>query len=150
MNLCPLYQYRRCVLQIKVGAEESGKLVVWAACVFAKRDHWVSQTFLLWSAIFACVYCSINSCPCENTHGKPFCPLYVCRIGLCARDYHMYSNFSSFQLFVTYSKTLQLASNWWRRMTFSNSSLWPLMSHYGRSVVALCTSNSQQEVFYTR
>ena len=42
---------------------------------------------LTWSAMFACVYCSINSCPCENTHGSPFCLLYVCRIGLCARDY---------------------------------------------------------------
>ena len=42
---------------------------------------------LTWAAMFACVHCSINSCLCEDTHGNPFCLLYVCRIRLCAMDY---------------------------------------------------------------
>ena len=39
-----------------------------------------------WSAMLAPFKCSVNSCPCENTHGTPsaYC---MCRIGLCARDY---------------------------------------------------------------
>ena len=41
-----------------------------------------------WSAMFAHFKCSVNSCPCENTHDTPsaYC-IYVCRIGLRARDY---------------------------------------------------------------
>ena len=36
--------------------------------------HMVSQVGLCFHIL--------NSCPCENTHGRPFCLLYVCRIGL--------------------------------------------------------------------
>lgn len=42
------------------------------ACVCAKRDHWVCQTSLLHGRPFLLIFtCSVNSRPCENTHGRP-------------------------------------------------------------------------------
>ena len=42
------------------------------ACVCAKRDHWVSQTSLLHGRPCLLVFtCSVNICPCENTHSRP-------------------------------------------------------------------------------
>ena len=55
-----LWQYRRCVLWIKVGSVECGKLVDLAACVCATIDY--SGPTATWSAIFAHFKCSVNSC----------------------------------------------------------------------------------------
>ena len=44
---------------------------------------------------------------------------------------------------------MRLACNWWQRMTYSNSSLSPLMCRHGHFAVALSISNSQQELFHT-
>ena len=52
---------------IKVGSVECGKLVDWAACVCTTIDYHGSTATL--SAMFA--KCSVNSRPCENTHGIP-------------------------------------------------------------------------------
>ena len=46
--------------------------------VCTKREHLVSQTLLLCGQpCLPVLRCSVNSCPCENTHGRPFCLLYV-------------------------------------------------------------------------
>ena len=65
--------------------------------------------------------------------------------------YHMYvcmyvcTLMLSFQLFINCSSTLQFDYNWWQRMMYSNSLLWPLMSSHGRCVVMLGSSHLQQE-----
>ena len=73
------------MLWIKVGSVECDKLVDWAACVCATIDyHGPTAT---WSAMFAHCKCFVNSCPCDQYPRYTFCLQYVCRIGLCARDY---------------------------------------------------------------
>ena len=57
------------MLWIKVGSVECGKLVDWAACVCATIDY--PGPTATWSAMFAHCKCSVNSCPCDNTHGTP-------------------------------------------------------------------------------
>ena len=64
-----------------------------------KYHQWVFQTLLSHCQPCLLVFkCSVNSCPCENTHTSPFCLLYVYGIGLCARDnaaYLMYGKISA-------------------------------------------------------
>ena len=82
---------------MKVGSVECGKLVDWAACVCATIDY--PGLTATWSAMFAHLKCSVNSCPCDmfcvqlhvvmkcdNNHISTYCT-YMCRIGLCARVY---------------------------------------------------------------
>ena len=54
------------MLWIKVGSVECGKLVDWAACVCATIDY--PSPTVTWSAMFGHFRCSVNSCPCDNTH----------------------------------------------------------------------------------
>ena len=47
-------------------------------------EYSIPHCYSTWSAMLPVFTCSVNSCPCENTHGiYTFCLLYV----LCARDY---------------------------------------------------------------
>ena len=57
------------MLLIKVGSVECGKLVDWAACVCATIDY--PGPTATWSTMFAHFKCSVNSRPCDNTHGTP-------------------------------------------------------------------------------
>ena len=64
-SVCVHYSsiYRRCVLWIKVGSVECGKLVDWAACVCATIDY--PGPIAARSAMFAHFKFSVNSCPCR-------------------------------------------------------------------------------------
>ena len=57
------------MLWIKVGSVECGKLVDRAACVCATIDY--PGPTGTWSAMFAHFKWFVNSCPCDNTHGRP-------------------------------------------------------------------------------
>ena len=84
------------MLWIKVWSVECGKLVDWAACVCATIDYpgptatWSAMFsdlpvfvpketieyptphgYSTWSAMLPVFKWSVNSCPCENTHGRP-------------------------------------------------------------------------------
>ena len=50
-----------------MGSVECDKLVDWAACVCATIDY--PSPTATWSAMFAHFKCSVNGCPCDNTHG---------------------------------------------------------------------------------
>ena len=63
------------MLWIKVGSVECGKLVDWGACVCATIDY--PGPTATWSAMFAHFTCSLNSCPCDNTHSTP-CAYCMC------------------------------------------------------------------------